>query len=75
MARQGLISLNARTIPITTGLARKSELMFMVGSARYPELAVQLVTEDAKLSHQGAGIAGAQVVAAWGSRIPSHTRR
>ena len=38
-----------------------------------PELAVQLVTEDAKLSHQGAGIAGAQVVAAWGSLIPSHT--
>lgn len=36
-----------------------------------PQLAVHLVTEDAKLSHRGAGIAGAQLVAAWGALIPN----
>lgn len=37
-----------------------------------PPLAVRLVTEDAKLSHRGAGIAGAQLVAAWGALIPHY---
>jgi len=38
-----------------------------------PKIAVQLVTEDAKLSHRGAGVAGAQLVAAWGALIPGAT--